>query len=334
MKLKEFFEVFKNEPAFRLKQAKKSLFVDYIDTWQEASNLSLALRKELEETVPLELKAQLLSSKDKNSHKVLLTLEDGAKIESVLMRHKDGRDTVCLSSQVGCPLNCSFCATGSLGLERNLSKGEIIDQVLFWGRYLKKNFPGERISNLVFMGMGEPFLNYSEVMGAIRLFNDPEAFNIGARKISISTCGLKEGINKLAKEKLQLNLAVSLHAPDDALRSSLMPVNKSTDLKTLFKAIDAYIRATGRKVMFEYMLLKGVNDSPEAAERLAALMDRPLCFLNIMNYNPTGRYEPSDNKAKEKFLTVLRKARVPFVERWRLGQELEGACGQLAKKGY
>jgi len=190
-----------------------------IEDWDKATSLPLSLREKLKKEVPLTIKAKLLQSKDKKTIKALLELEDGIKIESVLMLHNDNRSTVCVSSQAGCALGCLFCATGQLGFKRNLDYWEILEQVLLFARH-------QKISNVVFMGMGEPFLNYDNVLKAVRIINDPHCFNIGARKISISTVGLFSGIEKLIEEDIQVNLSISLHAPNNELRSKLMPINK------------------------------------------------------------------------------------------------------------
>ncbi|PJC02086.1 MAG: 23S rRNA (adenine(2503)-C(2))-methyltransferase RlmN, partial [Candidatus Komeilibacteria bacterium CG_4_9_14_0_8_um_filter_36_9] len=297
MDISSLEKILSTEPKFRLKQARQAIYVDFVSNWDETTTLSKELRSKLNKEAPLEINSGLSESQDKNTKKVLITLEDGLQIETVLMKHGDGRRTVCVSSQVGCPLGCTFCATGQMGFKRNLTSYEIIEQVIYWGRVLKKK--NDRISNIVFMGMGEPFLNYDNVMKAIRVLNDQDGFDIGARKISISTAGLIVEIRKLAKEDLQVNLAISLHAPTDVLRSELMPVNKRVSLKRLFAAIDYYIDLTNRKVMFEYLMIDKINDRQIDAERLAELMNRPLCMVNLIPYNPTNKYQPSSQKAIE-----------------------------------
>ncbi|OIO46299.1 MAG: 23S rRNA (adenine(2503)-C(2))-methyltransferase [Parcubacteria group bacterium CG1_02_37_51] len=318
------------EPKFRLKQARQAIYVDFVSNWDETTTLSKELRSKLNKEAPLEINSGLSESQDKNTKKVLITLEDGLQIETVLMKHGDGRRTVCVSSQVGCPLGCTFCATGQMGFKRNLTSYEIIEQVIYWGRVLKKK--NDRISNIIFMGMGEPFLNYDNVMKAIRVLNDQDGFDIGARKISISTAGLIVEIRKLAKEDLQVNLAISLHAPTDVLRSELMPVNKRVSLKRLFAAIDYYIDLTNRKVMFEYLMIDKINDRQIDAERLAELMNRPLCMVNLIPYNPTNKYQPSSQKAIEVFMDILEKRGINVNQRFGFGQDIKAACGQLAGK--
>lgn len=331
MNINNFYEVFKDEPAYRLKQAQKLLFGDLIDDWKKASNLPLALREKLNLECPIDIKAKVLVARDKKSFKALITLSDGAKIETVLMRHKEGRDTVCVSSQVGCPLGCAFCATGASGFTRNLTKNEIVEQVIFWARYLKTNFKA-KVNNIVFMGMGEPFLNYDQVMSAIRVLNEADGLHIGARHISISTVGLADGIKRLATEKIQVNLAVSLHSANDKIRSDLMPINKKYSIVQLLRAVDHYIEKTNRQVMFEYMLMKNVNDSNEAAERLALIMDKPLYVVNLINYNETSVFHPVDEQTFKNFEKILQKRKVKVTSRYRFGSDIAAACGQLAAR--
>lgn len=324
-------KILAKEPNFRLKQAQNALFRDLIGDWQEALVLPVGLRTELNDKFPIEIPAKTFVSKDGNAVKALISLKDGLKIETILMRHKDARNTVCLSSQVGCALGCGFCVTGKLGFKRNLEDWEIIQQVLFFARYLKKT--KEKVTNIVFMGMGEPFLNYDKVMEAIRILNDKEGFNLGARHFSISTIGIVKGIEKLAKENLQINLAVSLHAPDDELRSKLMPINKKYPISEILKAVDAYIKKTNRRVMFEYIMIKDVNDSEEQAIVLARLMKKPLYFVNLIPCNPTGIYQASAGEKIKKFKEILEKEGVAVTQRYGFGQDIAGACGQLAAKG-
>ncbi len=257
MDLNNLEKVLEGEPEYRIRQANEAIFKSFISDWQEASFFPLALREKLNKECPLEIKAKVLVSRpnppsaelrrarqnarrafvgQSSAVKARITLNDGQEIESVLMRHADGRNTVCVSSQVGCPMGCLFCATGKMGFKRNLDYFEITEQVIFFNRYLKNENPSTslRVTNVTFMGMGEPFLNYDNVMKAIRVLNDKEGLNIGARSISISTCGITEGIEKLIKEGLQVNLAISLHAANDELRSSLMPINKRYSIKKDF----------------------------------------------------------------------------------------------------
>lgn len=327
MDLTRFQSLFDKEPKYRLEQAKKALFCDLIQNWQEAEGLPLGLREKLNKECSIEITAEIFVSKDKDAIKALLTLKDGLKIEAVLMRHKDKRNTVCVSSQVGCALNCSFCATGKMGLQRNLEVSEIVEQVLFFARYLGKI--KERVTNIVFMGMGEPFLNYQNVIEAIKILNDNEGFNLGARHFSISTAGIIEGIEKLAEEKLQINLAVSLHAPNDELRLKLMPINKKYPIKKILDSVDNYIRKTRRRVMFEYLMIKDLNDSAEHARALSKFTEKPLYFVNLISCNPTGVFKPSSSLRIKKFKEILEREGVTVTQRYRFGQGIKAACGQL-----
>ena len=327
MQLENLQKLLAKEPAYRLKQIKQALFCDLVDDWESATVLPAGLRRKLAEGFPLKIEADAFLSKDEAAVKILLHLSDGLKVESVLMRHNDRR-TVCVSSQVGCALGCAFCATGRFGFKRNLEAGEIVEQVLFWARYLKQDH--QKLTNIVFMGMGEPFLNYDNVLSAIKILNDPEGFNLGARHFSISTAGVIEGINKLAAEPLQVNLAISLHAPNDELRERLMPVNKKYPINEILKAVDHYIGMNRRRVMFEYIMIKDVNDSPREAAELARIVRGRLCFVNLISYNPTSIFEPSPAGRTKEFKKILEKEGVAVTQRWRLGSDIDAACGQLA----
>jgi len=330
MNLEKLSTVFKTEPSFRFKQANQAIWRDLISSWQEVSNLPKLLREQLERECPLEISAEIEKScKRRSSIKALVALEDGETIETVLIRHKDKRNTVCVSSQVGCPLACEFCATGQFGFRRNLNYREIIEQVVFWLRYLKSEGKEEKVDNVVFMGMGEPFLNYSEFIKAVKFLNNPETLNIGLRRLSVSTAGIVEGIKKLAGEKLQLNLAISLHAPNDDLRRDLMPIAAKYSLYEIIKAVDNYINKTDRRVMFEYLMIKNVNDSDQMALELAKLMKKSLYFLNLIPYNQTGRFQPSSSERIEKFKNVLEQQGVAVTIRSSFGSDIKAACGQL-----
>lgn len=317
------------QPKFRYQQVERALFKEAVSRWSEISTLPQALREKLEAAASLALPAEFTGSLNSGSVKALLTLADGLKIETVLMKIND-RYTVCLSSQVGCPLGCAFCATGSQGFKRNLKAEEIIDQAILWARYLKPSRAA--IDNLVFMGMGEPFLNYDAVMAAIKFLNSQNSLNIGARKISISTVGITEGIKKMAKEPWQLNLAISLHATRDDLRSELIPTNQKYSIKKILLAVDEYIALTGRKVMFEYLLLKDVNDSEADARALISLLRAPLYMVNLIPYNATGKFKSPSREKIEKFRQILIAGRVNVTLRRSLGQDISAACGQLLGK--
>jgi len=342
MDLAKIEKILEKEPAFRLKQVKKVIFQDLIENWDKATILPQNLRQKLSKNYPIqELKAEkILTSKDGQTIKVLFVLRDDLKIESVLMRHIDGRRTVCVSSQVGCSIGCRFCATGQQGFKRNLSADEIVEQVLFFARFLRTKptedgpLSTEKVTNVVFMGMGEPFLNYDNVLEAIKILNDKEGFNLGARHISISTIGITEGIEKLAKEKLQVNLAISLHASDDELRTKLMPINKKYPIEKILAAVNDYIKKTKRRVMFEYLMIDGVNDFEGEAEELAKLLKKPFYFINLISFNPIGHsdFKPSPGWKIKKFKEILEKARIATTQRYRFGKEIKAACGQLADR--
>lgn len=351
MNFTQIEKVLEKEPAYRLKQVKKAVFQDLADGWNKVTTLPLDLRIKLEKESPLKINGELFFSKDKRTLRTLITLDDGLKVESVLMRHKPRsrksltekvgyekefslrgkkRNIICVSSQVGCPLGCKFCATGKMGLKRNLKVFEIVEQVIFFARFLKKS--GEKVTNVVFMGMGEPFLNYENVISAIKILNSKDGFNLGARKFSISTVGITEGIEKLADEKLQINLAISLHAPNDKLRSQLMPIAKKYTIKKILGAVDEYIKKTNRKVMFEYLMIENVNDLDDLARELATLMRKPLYLVNLISYNPTGDFRPSSKERIKRFKEILENSGVLVTERYRFGREIKAACGQLAGK--
>jgi 23S rRNA (adenine2503-C2)-methyltransferase len=328
MNLTKLEEILKSQPAFRLRQTKKAVFFDLIEDWSEATTLSKDLREILQKEAPLEIKGEIFSSKDGRTVKATIELEDGLVVETVLMKHTDKRNTICVSSQVGCPLGCLFCVTGTMGFKRNLNVSEIVSQVLFFTRYLRKK--NEKITNVVFMGMGEPFLNWENVKKAIQILNDDNCFGIGARKISVSTAGITEGIEKLIQDFPQINLAISLHAPDDKLRGELMPVNKEYPIEKILQSVDNYIEKTNRKVMFEYVMLKNVNDSEEQAKKLAKLLKKPLYMVNLIAYNPNGRFESSPPEKIKKFKAILEKAGIFATQRYRFGTDIKAACGQLA----
>ncbi len=323
------------EPKYRLQQAKEAIYKNFISDWSEATFFTKELRDKLNLECPLEIKADVLVSKKEDSVKARITLEDGLMVETVLMRHKDplrpetsGRNTVCVSSQVGCPLGCLFCATGKMGLKRSLTSDEIIEQVLFFDRYLK--IENASVTNVTYMGMGEPFLNYDNVLTSVKILNDHKYFNIGVRSISISTAGIIEGIKKLSNEELHVNLAISLHAPNDKLRKSLMPIDKKYPLEEVLKAVDEYIEKTKRKVMFEYVLIKDVNDTNEHAEQLAKIMAKKLYFVNLILYNETGIYKASTTERVKEFRAILERLNIRYTQRYRFGDDINAACGQFA----
>lgn len=329
MNLKNLSKVLKDEPKFRYKQVEEAIYQKFVNSWDEVSNLPKKTIEELEKECPLDINGEILKSSRTNTRKAIIKLEDDSEIESVLMLNKEGKATVCISTQVGCPMKCTFCATAQMKFARNLTAVEIIEQVLFFSRILKNE--GKRISNVVYMGMGEPFLNYENVMESIKILNDKDKFNIGARNISISTVGVIDGIRKLTMSKLQVNLAISLHASNEELRDKIVPINKIFTLKKVLNSADKYIEHTNRKVMFEYVMLKGVNDSDENAKELAQIMNKPLYVVNLIKYNDTGKFESSGNERIEKFMKILKDRGVNVTKRFSFGGDINSACGQLKR---
>jgi len=325
------------QPAYRYKQVNLAIFGQLINSWAEATGLPKDLREKLQAECPLEIQAEVIA--DKRSEKAGIVLADGSIIESVLIKNSDGRNTVCVSSQVGCPLKCAFCATGQNGFRRNLTVDEIIMQVLFFARQLK--LKEERVDNVVFMGMGEPFLNTENVLSAVKSLNDKEGLNIGARNISISTSGLPEGIHALTKFPLQINLAISLHAPNDNLRQTLMPIAKKYNLKSIWRALKDYLEIKNRKLMFEYIMIDGVNDSDKQAQELGELLlelPKHLLMVNLIPYNlsldsaGSSEFKPSKAGRIETFKKILFRRGIETTIRESLGSSISGACGQLAGK--
>jgi 23S rRNA (adenine2503-C2)-methyltransferase len=322
----------RGEKPYRRAQALEAVFRQLVSSWDEATVLPPDLRAALNERAPIVTMETVTEAESGrgDTRKAAFKLPDGNLIEAVLMRHDGTRRTVCVSSQAGCPMRCSFCATGTMGLKRNLTEGEIVDQVLHFSRLLAKT--GEKVSNVVLMGMGEPMHNYDNVMAALRTMNDPKGLAIGARHLSISTCGIVPGILRLADEPLQVNLAISLHAPTDELRTSIMPVNNAYPIAKLLAAVDTYIEKTNRKVMFEYLLIEGVNDTPEVAVKLAPLMAKPLYHVNLIKYHDTGAFKSSPRENRTTFMDLLMKRGVMVTHRISFGEDIDAACGQLANK--
>jgi 23S rRNA (adenine2503-C2)-methyltransferase len=259
------------------------------------------------------------------ARKLLVGLPDGEAVESMLIPAPDRR-TVCVSTQVGCKYRCAFCASGQAGFKRNLEAGEIVGQVLLaWETF------EDRPTNVVFMGIGEPLENYDAVLKSVRILNDSQGMNIGARRLTISTCGVVPGIQRLSEEGIQVELSVSLHAPDDALRSRLMPANRAFPLGVLLAACRAYTEKTRRIITFEYTLIRGVNDNPAQARELAALLSSFPCRVNLIPLSPVEEFdgEPSEAVVAERFQAILVDARINTTLRVSKGRSVQGACGQL-----
>ncbi len=321
------------EPAYRAEQIWQAAYSHFITDPSEITTLSKPLRQKLNDALDFShlTPADRLVSSDGETIKTLFRLPDGLNIEAVLM-HYDVRDTLCISSQAGCAMNCIFCATGQMGFKRNLSSGEIVEQVIYYARELAK--AEKVVTNIVVMGMGEPFLNYHAVMDAIDRLNDPKGLNLGARRFTISTVGLVPMIRQFASEKRQVNLAISLHAANDALRSSLLPINRKYPLKDLMEACKEYISLTNRRITFEWALIQDVNDSPADAQELAALVKGLLCHVNIIPLNPTTEYpgKATTQERAEEFKRTLESRGIPCTIRLRRGIDIQAGCGQLAAK--
>jgi 23S rRNA (adenine2503-C2)-methyltransferase len=272
-----------------------------------------------------------LDSTDGETHKILFELPDKARIETVLMKYKRRR-TLCISSQAGCAMSCSFCATGQMGFTRNLSAGEIVEQVIHFARLLDQE--DDALTNVVFMGMGEPFHNYDAVMKSIDILNHQDGFNFGARRFTISTVGLIPGIERFTGENSQVNLAISLHSTDDTRRSELMPVNRRYPIEDLIAACRRYFEATNRRVTFEWALIQYVNDSIEEADRLADLLTGLTCHVNVIPLNPTEGFagNRSENHRVLAFRDHLQSRGIPCTIRIRRGIDINAGCGQLAYK--
>jgi 23S rRNA (adenine2503-C2)-methyltransferase len=322
--IKSFLESHQ-EPSFRFNQIKKNYYSGRFKSFEEMTDISKNLRSELEQNFSLLSVKPVKILSDDNSQKALLELSDNQKIESVLMDY-DGWLTVCVSSQVGCPLNCLFCATGKNGLKRNLTAEEIVDQIIFWNQQIFPRYVGR----IVFMGMGEPFLNWDNLMESLNIINSKDGLNIGARKISISTAGIVPKIIEFANLNLQINLAISLHAADQKTRESIMPITKQYSLEELKKACLYYVSKTGRQLFFEYALMDGINDSQTDILRLINFITSSrLFYLNIIPLNYVeGGAKPSKNF--DKIVEFLGKSLHDFSVRRSFGQNFSAACGQLA----
>jgi len=325
------------QPAFRARQIFSWIQEKNVESAGEMSSLPAGLRSRLEEEA-LFLPRVITRQQSRNGEtvKALLEMADGERVETVLMtyRRRSSRDrhTVCVSSQAGCAMNCPFCATGRGGLKRNLTRGEIVGQVARMNRILRETWPEEKVTNVVFMGMGEPLHNYEEVLGSIRLLGHPRGLNIGARRMTVSTSGLVPEIRRLAGEGLQLTLAVSLHAPEDSLRDTLVPVNRRYPLKELLAACRYYFEQTGRRVTFEYALIDGVNDSDEWAEKTGKLLQELRGNINLIPLNPIGEEGLNRSRRARSFGKILERFGLAVTIREEMGSDIDAACGQLRGK--
>jgi len=330
------------QPRFRARQVWEWIYKRFAGDFATMSNLPKDLRTRLaaEATIaPLTLVTEIVSQ-DRDTVKTLFQLHDGQTIEAVLMLY-DERRTLCISSQAGCAMGCTFCATAQGGLARNLTPGEIVAQVLYFARYLADpTLPPATVvtrptsvTNIVLMGMGEPLHNYANVWAALHRLTDADAFGLGARHITLSTVGLAPGIDRMADEDLQIGLAVSLHAPNDELRTQLVPVNKGYPVDEVLAAVRRYIAKTNRRVTFEYALMAGINDTPALAQELAGKLQGMLCHVNLIPLNPIpdSKYQPTSDADAARFAQILREAGIPTTVRLRRGIEINAGCGQLRR---
>ncbi len=340
------------EPDYRTAQLWDGLYKKLWTDPEQFSNLPKSLRQKLTDSFPQENSTpdgqshftrlnpiKQISSSDGETVKTLFSLWDNRQVEAVLMRYATRR-TLCISTQAGCAMGCVFCATGQMGFLRHLSSGEIVEQVLYYARQLAMK--NEQVTNIVVMGMGEPFHNYDATMSAIKRLNDPNGYNLGARRFTISTVGLIPGIRRFTQEHSQINLAISLHAADDAARSALLPINKKYPLDELFSACLEYVQITHRRISFEWALIQGVTDTPEQAHllsqrlKLFRLGGSILCHVNVIPLNPTQKYagQASTHQGALAFKSVLEQAGIPCTIRLRRGIEIQAGCGQLASNSH
>ncbi len=336
------------EPRFRTDQVWRWLYRSLAGDFGAMGNLPSELRARLaaETELPVLFPLAEQVSASGQTRKALFRLGDGNTLESVLMQYHDRR-TACISTQVGCAMGCTFCATGQGGLARNLSAGEIVAQVLYLARAVRQEeleraealgqrsqIPDHPVSNIVLMGMGEPLANYRATWQAIETLTDPRGYDLGARRITLSTVGLVPGIRRLAEEGLAVNLAVSLHAPSDDLRDQLVAINRRYPLSELMAAVRGYAERTRRRVTVEYALIAGVNDAPQQALQLAGLLSGLLCHVNLIPLNPTpgSDLRPSSRDQADTFRDVLEGAGIPTTVRMRRGIDIEAGCGQLRQR--
>ena len=342
-----------NEPTYRARQVWQGLYQHLYNSPEQFTNLPKSLREKLiEHTTFAPFKVKVFQdSSDGFTRKTLFELPDKNLIEAVLMRYGDPADnpqikaaaplsenlrgaknrrTLCISTQAGCAMGCVFCATGQMGFKRHLSSGEIVAQVMYYARMLKDM--DESVTNIVFMGMGEPFHNYDNTMSSIDRLNDADGYNFGARRFTISTVGLVPQIRRFADEKRQVNLAISLHAADNSERLQIMPITKKHKITDVIDACRYYVDQTGRRVTFEWALINGVNDSPEVARKLASRLKGLMCHVNAIPLNPTMGYsgKATDNQRAIAFKEALEQAGIPCTIRMRRGIDIQAGCGQLA----
>lgn len=319
-----------NEPAFRAKQLYEGLMLG--KSLNEISNLPKGFKEKIEKDYPKYEVVAHLVSKDE-TQKVALKFEDGSIIESVLLKYKYGY-TVCVSTQVGCRMGCKFCASTLNGLKRNLSAGEILTQVLFFNHLLGATLKERKVTNIVLMGCGEPLDNYDNVTKFLRLVSAEEGLNISQRNISLSTCGIVPNIYKLADDGFNVTLTISLHAPNDELRKTIMPIANAYKIEEILKACDYYFDKTGRRIAFEYSLISGVNDTDEMVDQLGHLLKGRPCIVNLIPLNSVKEKNLIGATRKRGYVIVgkLEKFGITATVRRTMGEDIEGACGQLRNR--
>lgn len=318
------------EKKFRAKQVYEWMHKKLVRNLDEMTNVPKALKQKIQEDLGMlsVREVERLTSKIDGTAKFLFELYDGSIIESVLMKYKHG-NSVCISSQVGCRMGCRFCASTIGGLTRCLEPSEMLDQI-----YHIQHVTGERVSNVVVMGTGEPFDNFTNLLRFLELLTDEKGLNISQRNVTVSTCGIVPKIYELAEKKLQITLAISLHSPNDEMRRGLMPIANRYSIQEIMDACDAYIKATGRRITFEYSLVRGVNDKPEHAKMLISLLKGKLCHVNLIPVNPIDErdYEQSTKDSIQEFRHLLEKNHIRATVRREMGRDINAACGQLRKR--
>ncbi|WP_404406060.1 23S rRNA (adenine(2503)-C(2))-methyltransferase RlmN [Jeotgalibacillus malaysiensis] len=325
------------QKKFRAEQIWDWLYRKRVTTFEDMKNVNKECRDLLEENFVIEtLDLQIRQDSQDGTVKFLFKLHDGNLIETVLMRQKYGQ-SVCVTTQVGCNIGCTFCASGLLKKSRDLTSGEVVEQIMRVQKYMDEKGEGDRVSHIVVMGIGEPFDNYDNLMSFLRVVNSAKGLGIGARHITVSTSGLANRIYDFADEDLQVNLALSLHAPNDELRTRIMKINRAYPIEPLMKAIDYYLEKTNRRITFEYILLHDVNDHVEEAQQLAKMLynKRHLAYVNLIPYNPVDehiQYERSKQENIMKFYDTLKKGGINCVVRQEHGTDIDAACGQLRSK--
>ncbi len=348
-KLQAFSKEHKLQP-FRIKQMYQEIFKNQNIHFSDMTTLSKELREDLDKEFSVVTLTPDKILEDKTSTKIWFQTEDGHMIEAVILYHRQhekynkndqeklNRITLCISSQVGCPMGCLFCVTGKLGFKRNLTRDEMISQILFANNYIKKKFGKQDdgtlfgVRNVVFMGMGEPLLNYENVKKSIEIMLRQEAWlSLSRRHITISTAGIIPGIRQLIKDEIPVKLAISLHAPNQALRDKLMPVAKVYPLESLNKVLSDYVRASDNRIFYEYIMIKNMTDTPELAAQLVTMLRGKLAHVNLIPYNtnPAIDLKESDDQSMQQFKKVLEKWGITVTIRDSMGREMKGACGQL-----